>query len=315
MAESTYTSTTSMPAWAQPYAEGYLQRAQTTADQPYQAYGGQRTAGFTPWQEQGYQAQAQRAADGSPVMGGASGALQGMWGQPQQGAAANMAGPVQGGSNHYAGTGNPYLSQQIDQAQGDVVRNWNQVQAPSFDTAMSRSGSFGNVNMMGAQDQAASDMQRNLGRISSDMRFADHTQQQQLAESGLNRNMQAQTVNANLGESAAGRGDAMVNNQQSRILQALGLAPSYAASDYADIDRLSQAGSAYQGQQQRELDSEYQRFNESRNYPNQQLDIMGNALGRSFGSSTTQTQPGASTASQVVGGALTFAQLMKMMGG
>lgn len=258
MAESTYTSTTSMPSWAQPYAEGYLQRAQTTADQPYQAYGGQRTAGFTPWQEQGYQAQAQRAADGSPVMDSASGALQSMWNKPGN---------------------NPYLSEQIDQAQGDVVRNWNQVQAPGFDTAMSRSGSFGNVNMMGAQDQAASEMQRNLGRIGSDMRFADHTQ------------------------------------QQSRILQALGMAPRYAESDYADIDRLSQAGSAYQGQQQRELDSEYQRFNESRDHPRQQLDIMGNALGRNFGASTTQTQPGASTASQAAAWAILFPQIMKMMGG
>lgn len=371
MAENNYSTTsTSMPSWAQPYAEGYLQRAQTTADQAYQPYNGQRTAGFTPWQEQGYLAQAQRAADGSPLMGGAQQALQGMYSAPERGATANPFGAVQAsgggaqvsaptannstvapGVNPYIGQNNPYLTQQIDQAQGDVVRNWNQVQMPGFDTAMSRGGSFGNANLTSMASQGASDLQRNLGRISGDMRFSDYSQQQQLAEAGLNRKMaadqfnsgtidrnldrgvsvaqfnsglgesaaaralQASMSNAQLGESFASRSDGMYGANQSRLLSALGLAPSFAASDYADIDRLTNAGSAYQGQQQREMDEQYQRFTDARDYPNKQLDIMGNALSRSYGSTTTQSEPGASTAAQAVGGALTFAQLMKLIGG
>jgi hypothetical protein len=312
-----YTSTTSMPAWAQPYAQGYLERAQQTADQPYQQYQGPRVAGFTPWQQQGLQAQAQRAADGSPLMDGASGALQGMYGQPQRGAAANTAGPVTPQANPYAGASNPYLTQQIDAAQGDMVRNWNTVQAPQFDTAMSRSGSPNNAGVAQAAGFAASDLQRNMGRVAGDMRMQDYTQQQQLAEAAAQRNMQAQQFNSQMGESFAGRQDSMYSSGQGRLLQALGLAPQFAQQDYNDIDRLTQAGTAFQGQQQREMDSNLQTFNESRDYPVRQLDIFGRALGQAVGnnSSTTQSQPDPSALGQAVGGALTFAQLMKMIGG
>ena len=502
-----YTSTTSMPAWAQPYAEGYLQRAQTVAEQPYQQYQGQRVAGFTPWQQQGLQAQAQRAADGSPLMNSASGALQQMYGGQQQGAAYNPYGqvqagwngaqvqpgqggaavqagwngsyvqPGQGGSavqagwngmqvqaptgtepigmntsnnmqvqpgqNALAGVNNPYLNSQIDQAQGDVVRNWANVQAPSFDTAMSRSGGYGNANITSMAQQGMTDLQRSMGDISSRMRFQDYSQQQQLAENAVNRGMQAQQFNAGLqdnniaralglaqfnaglseaganrsmqaqqfnaglnsenigrqlqagqfnaglGEAAAGRGmqaqqfnaglnnenlarqfqagqfnaglgesaaargmqaqqfnagltsenlarqlqagqfnanmgeqfagrqDSMFNSGQQRILAALGMAPQYAQQDYNDIDRLQQAGTAYQGQQQREMDANYQTFQESRDYPVRQLDIFGSALGRAVGNSntTTQSQPDPSALGSAVGGALTFAQLMKLIGG
>lgn len=287
-----YTSTTSMPGWAQPYAQSYLQRAQQTADMPYQPYQQPRVAGFTPWQDQALQATAQRAADGSPLMQGANTALMGQMSQQPGGATVNpyMAQP---------GQTNPHLQSQIDMAQGDVIRNWNQVAVPAFDTAASRSGSFGNQNISTMAAQGASDMQRNLGEISSRMRFNDYTTQQQLAEQ------------------FAGRNDAMLNSGQNRILAALGLAPQFAQQDYSDLDRLLGVGGAVQQQNQRQLDDAYSRFAESRAYPQQQLDVFGNALSRAVGnsSSTTQTAPEPNTAAQAIGGALTFAQLYKLLGG
>lgn len=308
-------TTTSMPAWAEPYGQGYLQRAQQVADSPYQAYQGPTVAGFNPWQTQALTAQATRAADGSPVMGAAQGALQGMMGGQSQQATMNPYGSVTPGSNPYAGAANPYLTQQIDQAQGDVIRGWNQVQMPGFDRAMSASGSFGNANIGSMASQGASDLQKNLGQISGDMRFRDYTQQQQLAESGLNRGMQAQQFNATMGNDWASRNDSMFNSGQNRILSALGMAPSFAAQDYADIDRLNSAGAAYQQMDQRGLDDQYRRFQEARQYPQAQLDIMGNALGRSFGSQTTNTTPDPSRTSQAVGGAVTGAALWNMLFG
>jgi hypothetical protein len=47
----------------------------------------------------------------------------------------------------------------------------------------------------------------------------------------------------------------------------------------------------------------------------QQLDVMGNALGRSYGQTNTTTQPGPSTGSQIVGGALTGAGLYNLLFG
>jgi hypothetical protein len=62
------------------------------------------------------------------------------------------------------------------------------------------------------------------------------------------------------------------------------------------------------------LTDNYNRFLESRNYPNQQLDVMKSALGGvNFGSNTTQTAPGTSTGASLIGGALTGAQLWKML--
>lgn len=313
MADVTTVANSGMPNWAVPYGQGYLQRAQQVADSPYQAYMGQRTADMTPWQEQGLQAQAQRAMGGSPVMNAANQALPGMFQGGGQ-AAQNGYGPVQAQANPYAGS-NPYLTQQIDAAQGDVVRNWNNVQKPQWDTAMQRSGSFGNSGVMQANQMAQSDMQRNLGNISSGMRMQDYTQQQQLGESAANRNLQAGQFNATMGENYAGRQDSMFNQGQGRALSALGMAPSFAQQDYNDINQLQGAGAQYQGQNQKLLDNNYAQFLDSRNYPQQQLDAFGGALGRINGNTTTQTSPGTSTGAQIVGGLTAGAGLYNLLFG
>lgn len=237
-----------MPSWVQPYAAGYLQQAQNVADTPYQAYGGSLNAGFTPWQQQGLQAQAQRAVEGSPTMSAANTNLQ----------------SVLNGS--FLGN-NPYLEAQIQAAQGDLVNSWNNTAMPQWSKAMQSSGSFGNTGVMAAQGNAADALQKNLGRISSDMRFNAY------------------------------------NTERQNMMSALGMAPTFAQQDYADIDRLTQAGQAYQGQQQKELDTAYQQWQQAQQYPQQQLNVMRNALGGvNFGNTSTQTAPGASTASQVLGG-------------
>lgn len=247
MADTTTTQNIGLPAFAQPYAQGYLQRAQQVADSPYQAYTGQRVADFAPWQQQAFQAQAQRAMSGSPVMNAANSQLQ-----------STISGANLGG--------NPYLQSQIDQAQGDLARNWNNVQKPAWDTSMQRSGSFGNSGIMQANQEAQNQLQQNMGRIGSDMRFQNY---------GMERGYQQ---------------------------QALGMAPAFAQQDYNDINQLQQAGAAYQGQNQKLLDSGYQQFLESRAFPQQQLDVFGNALGRIQGNTSSTTSPGTSTAANIIGG-------------
>lgn len=315
MADVTTTSSTSLPSWLQPYASGYIQRAQQVADTPYQPYTGQRVADFAPWQTQAFQAQAQRAISGNPVMNAANQALPSMFQGGGQ-AAANPYGPVQPQANPYAGS-NPYLQQQIDSAMGDVTRNWNNVQKPQWDTAMQRSGSFGNSGIAQANQMAQSDMQRNLGQIASGMRFQDYTQQQQLGESAANRALQAGQFNATMGENFAGRQDNMYNQGQSRALSALGMAPTFAQQDYADIAQLQQAGAAYQGQNQRMLDAGLAQYMDARDAPARQLDIFGNAYRNVLGnqSQTTQTAPGVSSGAQVVGGLTTGLGLYNLLFG
>jgi hypothetical protein len=161
----------------------------------------------------------------------------------------------------------------------------------------------------------------------------DYTQQQQLAEAGLNRGMAAQQFNSNLGEAGANRSmqaqqfnsnqgqdlaqrqDGMYNANQGRGMQALGLAPGFANQDYTDINAMTQAGNTYQQQDQRGLDSAYQQWQQARAYPQQQLGVMGNALQQSYGQNNTSTTPGPSSASQLFGGALTGAGLYNLMFG
>ena len=49
---STSQTTTSIPEYARPYVEKMIGKAEALTDTPYQAYGGERQAGFTPLQQQ-----------------------------------------------------------------------------------------------------------------------------------------------------------------------------------------------------------------------------------------------------------------------
>jgi hypothetical protein len=261
MATDTYTSSQTMPSWVQPFASGYLDRAQNVADQQYQPYTGATVAGFNPFQTSAFQGIADRASAGSPTMNAAN-----------QQAVGTM--------NGYYLNGNPFLQSQIDSAQGDLTKQWNNVAKPAWDTAMSNSGSFGNAGVAQANAYAQEGLQKNLGQISSNMRFQNYDQ------------------------------------ERGRQMQAMGMAPSFANQDYQDLNALQGVGNTIQGQDQKMLTDQYNRFLDSKNYPNQQLDVMRNALsGVNFGSNTTQTAPGTSTGASLVGGALTGASLWKMLFG
>lgn len=285
MADVTTTSSSSYPDWAQPYAAGYLQRAQQVTDTPYQQYQGPLVADMNQYQTQALGGIASRAVQGSPVMSAANGALPSYF-SGQASATANPYGNVSAGSNQYAGP-NQYLQQNIDAAQGDLVRQWNNVAKPQWDTSMQQSGSFGNSGVAQAQAMAQEGLQRQIGNIGSTMRMQDYTAQQQLAESALNRGLQAQTTNANLGESYASRNDAAYNNAQSRGLSALGLAPTFANQDYTDLNNLLTAGNQYQTQNQNQATAGYQQYLDARNYPTQQLQAFGSALGSAVGNQGT----------------------------
>lgn len=80
---------------------------------------------------------------------------------------------------------------------------------------------------------------------------------------------------------------------------ALGMAPTIAGQDYIDAGQLLSAGAGLQGQDQRNLTDQYQRFIEARDYPQQQLATMGRGLGFNFGGS--QQVPGANPWGQALG--------------
>lgn len=254
---ATYTTTSAPLPWQEPYLQDYMGRAMDLANQPYnpspQTYTGPNNALQASWQ-----ATANRAMQGSPVMSQANQQLTNI-----------MGGGFMGG--------NPFLNQQIESAQGDLLRSYNLMAKPAWDKAMQGSGSFGNTGVMEYQQNAQNDLMRNLGRIGSDMRFQNYS-----TERGLMQN-------------------------------ALGMAPTFANQDYVDANALQNVGQQMQGFDQGQADQNYRWWQESQNFPRQQLAQYGQALGVGGGGTSTQTAPDPSRASQLLGGTLTGAAIYNML--
>lgn len=254
-----YTTTSAPLPWLEPYLQDAMGRAQQVANTPYQQSPGTYT-GPNAYLQAGWDATANRALQGSPTMNAANQTLQNT---------------LSGGFLN----GNPYLDQQVSAAQGDLINAWNQVSKPQWDMAMQGSGSFGNTGVAQSAGFGADSLQRNLGRVASDMRFNAY------------------------------------NTERGFQNSALGMAPTYAQQDYNDANALLQVGGQAQAFDQARQNQNQQWFQEAQQFPQQQLNNYLAALGINAGGTQTTTQPDPSKASQVIGGALTGASLLDLLFG
>jgi hypothetical protein len=113
-----------------------------------------------------------------------------------------------GYQNPYLGTANPYLQSNIDKAQGDVVRNYNMTAQPAYNSAMVKSGSFGNEGVQQMNENAQKNLQGSLGDISNSMRMQDYNQQQNMYQwdQGFNRNLYNDAYSQNMNNLQTGVG-------------------------------------------------------------------------------------------------------------
>jgi hypothetical protein len=295
---STSTSSTSVPDWAKQYYQAYLGQAQDVASTPYQAYTGQKVAGLNDTQMQALNAVQQRATQGNELLNSSSQGLQST-AQGQYLGTQAAANPSANATNPYAQADNPYLQQSIDAASQDVTRNYNLSVRPQMDQLAAASGSFGNSGVQQMQVEQQRQLGSTLGNLSNSMRSADYNQRAQLAENATNRQFQA-------GQSLASAQNSLYDSERSRQMQAAQMAPTYATQDYTDASNLMSAGTTLQNAQQQGLDWQYQQYQNALNYPTQQLQTFGQALGVNTGNTTTTTtNPGsASAASQLLAGGL-----------
>lgn len=82
-------------------------------------------------------------------------------------------------TNPYLSQQNPYLQGAIDDAQGDMVRNWNTTTQPAYNSAMVNSGSFGNAGVQQMNDNASLTQQKALGSVAANMENNAYGQQLQ----------------------------------------------------------------------------------------------------------------------------------------
>lgn len=164
----TSTSTTTAPQWATDYAQNFLGQSKQVADLPYNGYSGQTVAQMNPFQVQGYNAQAARAVQGSPVNDAASGELQ----KTLNGSYLNS---------------NPYLAKQYDSAARGITDNYNQSVVPQLTALDARSGSFGNSGVASATGTAQGQLAKNLGDVATNLYGNDYANERNRMQTAVSQ--------------------------------------------------------------------------------------------------------------------------------
>lgn len=262
---------TSIPAYAQPYVESMLGQAQALTDinqNPYQAYGGQRIADFTPMQAQAFKNTAEMApasqlgtatdlatASGLGSVGTAN--QMGLAGQQYQRQATSMYGP--GSVGAYM---NPYIAQSLEPQLRQLQQQYG-IQGAAQQGAATQAGAFGgsrNALMQGLNQQNQMMAQQNAIAQGYNTAFQNAQQAQQFgANLGL-QGLQGQMAGYGQAGQAAGT---LGQLGQTQYGQQMGINQAQ-----------QQAGAVQQAQTQQGLDMAYQDFLRQKNYPYTQLAFM-----------------------------------------
>jgi hypothetical protein len=294
---NTTQTTTTIPEYARPYVERMLGKAEAFSETPYQAYGGQRTAGFTPMQEQAFQG----AANLGPAKQlGVGTQLAGMAGLGGLGAGQQYA---QQATNPYAMQSymSPYMENamapQLREAarQSNIMGQQNQAQAV-------RQGAFGGSRSAIVE----AERQRNLAQQQGDIYGRG-------MQTAFEQARQAQQFGADLGL----RGYGMAGQMAGTLGQ---LGQTQFGQQQGAIQAQAAAGAQQQAQEQQGLSQAYQDFLTQRGYPQQQLSFMSDILRGVPLGQQTQVQyqappPMTSQLAQLGLGAYGVSQMMKKDGG
>jgi len=278
--QSNTTYTYNLPEYVKPQFERLLGKAEAYSEAPYQAYGGERIAGFSPMQERAFGDVAnlgptQQIGLGTQMAGTA-------------GVGALTAGQryAQQATNPYATMA--YMSPYIEGAM-----------APQLREATRQSA------LLGQQNQAKAVQQGAFGGSRSGIVEAERQRnlQQQLGDiygkgyqTAFEQARQAQQFGADLG--LKGYGQAL---QSAQALGELGKT-QYAQQEAAAKAKLG-VGQLQQQREQAILDQKYQDFLSQRGYPQQQMAFLSDIIhGAPVGGQTMQQfQAQPSTLSQLVG--------------
>jgi len=317
----TQTSYNGISAYAAPYVQNMLGQAQAVTSQPYQAYGGQRTADFTGLQNQAFNSASDLQTPGGYQTGsnlaamGGIGNLQttgmaGMYGN--MGAQAGMSyGQNATNPNAVAAFMNPYLQNSLQPQLQLLNQQYGQQQAMNQGQA-TQQGAFGGGRqaVMQGLNQQNQDLATNQ-LVSNAYNTAYNTAQTNM-QNAANLGIQgAQAGLAGIGAQQAG-----YNNAANAGATSANIAGQNLGAQQNIINQQAAMGGQQQQQQQNVLNQQYQDFQNQLQYPYQQLSYMQNMLSGLPMSSTTQNvYSNPSLLSQVAGLGTTAYALNKMKKG
>lgn len=331
------TTTSNLPEYAKPYFEDVMNRGQAASLTPYQQYGGQRVAGFSPYQQQAQGMTANIASSGTPYglqTGQAIGTdvanrLGGYNYTPTQmgyqGVAAQQLGP-QLSSADTTTVGqfmSPYQQQVVDVEKAAALREY-QIADQMRGAQATRAGAFGGSRQAVESAEAQRALTTQLGSIQAKGSQDAYTQAQQALQAERGAQMQAGTTNlqaalqaaqanqqaameAQKGTEASRQFGATSGLQamqqlgtQGQQLGAMGEAEQKLAFDRAQ--ELGTAGKEQQQLQQQQYEQAYADFAAQRDYEQNMINWYNSIL-RGVPVSMNQSvyTPAPSSASQIAG--------------
>ena len=313
----TQTQISELPDWAKGYAKDTLSKTAALTDttqNPYQAYGANRIAGFSPLQQQ-----AQQQAAGMQTSGATGFGTQ-LAGAAGLGALGARYDPTQFQADQFGGDSaqrymSPYMQNVVDIQQREAQRQGD-IAGTQLASQATKSGAFGGGRQAIMQAEAARNLAQQKGDIQARGLQSSYEQAQNQFNADQARRMQAQQLAEQSKQYGAGYG--MQGLQTA--LQGAGQLGTLGGQQFAqgmDINKLQSAyGGQQQALQQQGLTQAYQDFQNQQNYPYKQLGFMSDMIrGLPLGQQSTrqlyEAEPG--MGSQLVGLGTAAAGLSKFM--
>lgn len=274
------TTVVDIPDWAKPYAKESLGKASALSNVPYQTYGGERIAQFTPMQKQAFgRAEGQQVASqigaGSGLAGTAG--LMGLTGGYQPGQFGSQM-------SQYM---SPYM-EAVTQRQMDSAQRQADIASTQRGAQAVRAGAFGGSRQAIESAEAARALASQKGQI-----------QEQGLQSAYDRATDMYGREQALAEQSrqAGLGTA---------LTAAGQLGQLGGQQFGQEMGITGQQAQFGGQQRQAtqdiLSQQYQDFLNQQRAPYDQLAFMSSMIrGTPMGQTTTQYQPPPSTTSQLIG--------------
>ncbi len=293
-APASQTQISDLPEWAKPYAKETLGKAQAVTDinqNPYQTYGGERIAGFTPLQQQAFQGAQQL---GPSQLGQQAGQ---MAGAATLGALGTGYDPYQTGQ-FTSQTAAQYMNPFVEQAMAPQLR---EAQRASDIMGVQQAGEATRAGAFGGGRQAIveAERQRNLAQQQGDIRARGYMSAFDRAQDQFAREQQ-------LAEQSRQYGAGLGLQGLQTALQGAGQMGQLGATEFgqrqAALGMQQQFGAQQQALEQQQLTQNYQDFLNQQRYPYQQLEFMSNIMrGTPMGTVQTMYSPPPSPISQLAG--------------
>jgi hypothetical protein len=291
----TTTQRQELPAWVNEAGQANYRLAEQIAARPYQAFGGERVAGFAPQQQELFSRVGQMQGQGASMVAPGQ-ALAGQAGafNPMMVSAAGQAPNVVAGRFTDADLGaylNPYLSQVENSALGALNRQRELALRDAGDEAI-RAGAFGGSRHGVREAVIDSETARAAADASAQIRNQGFTTAANLITTDLNRGLSADQANQQAAMEAARQSltaqganqsaGLTANDQRLRAAATLGnLAQQASGVTAQELALLEASGAQQQALQQAILDDQYQRFVEQRDWDVQGLNLRASTLANS----------------------------------